>query len=250
MAIRKQSTWTCSRRVHVVFRCKWGVRIFICRAAGTKRLDARRDLPISAHIVPPVACIIFFNMKPLRRSVALALTIFLLSTGCAKRIATANPPAPPPPAPRVAARAAELTLPPERPAGSCKSVNGFPDSTCTPGEVDPRVTQTNIKTTICVSGYTATVRPPTTYTNALKVQQIREYGYTDAKVGDYEEDHFIPLELGGNPTDPRNLWPELGPTPNPKDTVEGKLKRLVCSNKMTLDEAQKRIRTNWKTAIQ
>jgi hypothetical protein len=187
-------------------------------------------------------------MKPWRRSVALALTIFLLSTGCAKRIATANPPAPPPPAPRVAARAAELTLPPERPAGSCKSVNGFPDSTCTPGEVDARVTQTNIKTTICVSGYTATVRPPTTYTNALKVQQIREYGYTDAKVGDYEEDHFIPLELGGNPTDPRNLWPELGPTPNPKDTVEGKLKRLVCSNKMTLDEAQNRIRTNWKTA--
>lgn len=83
-------------------------------------LNVTRKLPISAHIVLPVACIIFFNMKPLRKSVALALTIFLLSTGCAKRIATANPPAPPPPAPRVAARAAELTLPPERPAGSCK----------------------------------------------------------------------------------------------------------------------------------
>ncbi len=188
--------------------------------------------------------LIFFIMTPLRRSIALALTIFLLSTGCAKRVATANPPAPPPPA-----RAAELTLPPERPAGSCKSVNGFPDSTCTPGGIDPRVTQSNINTTICVSGYTATVRPPTSYTNALKVQQIREYGYSDTNVGDYEEDHFIPLELGGNPTDPGNLWPELGPTPNPKDTVEGKLKRLVCSNAMTLDEAQQRIRTNWKTAV-
>ena len=59
----------------------------------------------------------------------------------------------------------------------------------------------------------------------------------------------IPLELGGNPTDPKNLWPELGPTPNPKDSVEGKLKRLVCSNKMTLEEAQLRIRTDWKTAV-
>jgi len=24
----------------------------------------------------------------------------------------------------------------------------------------------------------------------------------------YEEDHLIPLEDGGHPTDPRNLWPE------------------------------------------
>jgi hypothetical protein len=24
----------------------------------------------------------------------------------------------------------------------------------------------------------------------------------------YEEDHLIPLEDGGGPTDPRNLWPE------------------------------------------
>src|ERR1022692_2021426 len=89
-----------------------------------------------------IVYIIFFIMTPLRRSIALALTIFLLSIGCAKRVATANPPAPPPPA-----RSAELTLPPERPAGSCKSVNGFPDSTCTPGGIDPRVTQSNINTT-------------------------------------------------------------------------------------------------------
>jgi hypothetical protein len=74
--------------------------------------------------------------------------------------------------------------PQQRPVGSCKSVNGFPDATCTPGELDPSVTQSDIKTTICVSGYTKTVRPPTSYTNALKVQQIREYGYTDTTVGD------------------------------------------------------------------
>src|SRR6266568_3403053 len=80
-----------------------------------------------------VICIIFFIMTTLRKAIV-AVTIFLLSTGCAKRVATANPPAPPPPAPRATARAAKLTLPPERPAGSCKSVSGFPDSTCTPGE--------------------------------------------------------------------------------------------------------------------
>jgi hypothetical protein len=60
-------------------------------------------------------------------------------------------------------------------------------------------------------------------------------------VGDYKEDHFIPLELGGNPTDPKNPWPESPHSPNPKDTVEGKLKRLVCSNKITLEQARRLI---------
>jgi hypothetical protein len=143
----------------------------------------------------------------------------------------------------------EPSLPEQRPADSCKSVHGFPDAACTPGELDPTVTQNNIKTTICVAGYTMHVRPRTAYTDALKVQQIREYGYADTNVRDYEEDHFIPLELGGDPTDPRNLWPELGPSPNPKDSVEGKLRRLVCSNRMTLEEARQRIRSNWKTAV-
>jgi hypothetical protein len=190
--------------------------------------------------------------KPFSKTTALALAILSLSAGCAKHTATtASTPAPPPPAARVATVEvrAEPNLSPERPAGSCKPINGFPDASCTPGEVDSRVQQSNIKTTICVSGYTETVRPPVTYTDALKVQQIREYGYTDTNPKDYEEDHFIPLELGGNPTDPRNLWPELGPSPNPKDKVEGELKRLVCSGKMTLDDARQKIRTNWKTAV-
>jgi len=28
------------------------------------------------------------------------------------------------------------------------------------------------------------------------------------QAANYEEDHFIPLEVGGNPEDPGNLWPE------------------------------------------
>ena len=73
---------------------------------------------------------------------------------------------------------------------------------------NPDVTQDTIDSTICVSGWTATVRPPASYTTALKIQQIADYGYTDTSTADYEEDHFIPLELGGSPTDPGNLWPE------------------------------------------
>ena len=36
----------------------------------------------------------------------------------------------------------------------CKSINGLPDRKCTPGATDPKVTQQNIKDTICKSGYT------------------------------------------------------------------------------------------------
>ena len=84
----------------------------------------------------------------------------------------------------------------------------LPDPACTPGEIDPAVTEDNLQTTICHSGYTQTIRPPVSYTNKLKKQQISDYGYQDIRMGDYEEDHFISLELGGSPTDPKNLWPE------------------------------------------
>jgi len=52
----------------------------------------------------------------------------------------------------------------------------LPDRTRTPGVANPDVTQDNIDQTICVSGWTKKIRPPTNYTNELKRQQIVEYG--------------------------------------------------------------------------
>ena len=77
----------------------------------------------------------------------------------------------------------------------------------TPGALNPDVTQANIHTTICVRGWTRTVRPPVEYTNDLKMRQMREYGES-GPTSTYQEDHLISLELGGDPRDPRNLWPE------------------------------------------
>ena len=130
----------------------------------------------------------------------------------------------------------------------CNSVDGLPDPICTPGAVDPRVTQDNIATTICVRGYTKTVRPPAGYTNDLKVHQIAEYGYAGTNLADYEEDHLIPLELGGHPTDPKNLWPQPRSGHHPasqKDQVENSLHSKVCAGAMTLAAAQAAIAANW-----
>ena len=52
--------------------------------------------------------------------------------------------------------------------------------------------------------------------------------------GDYEYDHLVSLELGGAVNDPRNLWPEPEGSPNPKDSVESALHRMVCDGEMSL----------------
>lgn len=138
-------------------------------------------------------------------------------------------------------------------AASCsQSYLPLPDPSCTPGVYYSAVTQSTINSTICVSGWTATVRPSTSYTNGLKAQGIIDYGYSDTNMSDYEEDHFIPLELGGSPTDPKNLWPEPhSGTKNSttKDGVETKLKNAVCKGTVTLAAARSAIKNNWTTAL-
>jgi hypothetical protein len=128
----------------------------------------------------------------------------------------------------------------------------YPDPARTPGATNPDITQDNIRETICNPRWsTKSVRPPAAYTNQLKIEQIREYGYSDSALKDYEEDHFIPLELGGNPTDPKNLWPEPFGTSVPdggahsKDKVENYLHAEVCAGSLTLEQAQREITEDW-----
>lgn len=134
-------------------------------------------------------------------------------------------------------------------ATSNDSLTVRPDKVCTPGAYNPSVTQATIKTTICVRGWTNTIRPALAYTSALKIEQMKAYGFSPADIHSYEEDHFIPLALGGSPTDPKNLWPEFGAAPNPKDKVESLLHYRVCSGKITLSKAQKAIAADWTTAL-
>lgn len=107
----------------------------------------------------------------------------------------------------------------------------------TPGVLNAAVTQANIRTTVCHPGWTRTVRPPTDYTNALKRRQMRAYRER-GPMSAYQEDHLISLELGGDPTDPRNLWPEPYPRASDVDKIENDLNAKVCSGALTLAQAQ------------
>jgi hypothetical protein len=112
------------------------------------------------------------------------------------------------------------------------------DPVRTPGVLNPNVSQATLAATICNHGWTRTIRPPTTYTGALKRRQLREYGLAGPLSG-YQEDHLISLELGGHPTDPRNLWPEPYPRAARVDTIENELNARVCSGALSLDAAQR-----------
>lgn len=116
----------------------------------------------------------------------------------------------------------------------------LPKRTLTPGATNRTVTQQTIGKTICISRWIAKIRPPVSFTNALKVKQMKQYGETGSPRR-YQEDHLIPLELGGAPRSARNLWPEPHSQSKRSEPLERALKRKVCAGKVTLAAARKQI---------
>lgn len=139
-------------------------------------------------------------------------------------------------------------------SGEAVSRVALPDPRYTPGAINPDVTQDNLDQTICRrGGYTKSIRPPESYTYHLKMQGIRQYGYSDHRARDYEEDHLVSLEIGGSPTDPKNLWPEAhnvegGWGSYTKDKLENRLHELVCRRQIPLAVAQNAEAHNWIAA--
>jgi hypothetical protein len=108
-----------------------------------------------------------------------------------------------------------------------------------PGAFNPAATQATIRSTVCRSGWATSVRPPVTYTEPIKKRLAAAAGVTNLSA--YELDHLVPLELGGAPMDPNNLWlqPWAGPYgATQKDLGENRLHADVCAGRMTLDQAR------------
>ena len=126
----------------------------------------------------------------------------------------------------------------------CKAANGVQDAACTPGDILPEAT----KDKICVPGYSKSVR---NVPDSVKNDVYASYGITTRATGQYEVDHLVSLELGGS-NDISNLWPEdASPKPgfHEKDKVENWLHTQVCSDAMTLADAQVMIATDWHMAL-
>ena len=175
---------------------------------------------------------------PVKR--ALALAAVLLLTGCAAASANVT-----------TAHGLKKVHDPRHVTGTItgqchyRDKGQLPDPRCTPGSIDPAVTQANLSSTICRSGYTKTVRPPESQTEHAKWDVVEPaYRVSDLKG---ELDHLVPLELGGS-NDLSNLWVEAGRIPNPKDRTELALRDAVCGGRVTLAAAQNAIASDWLTA--
>ena len=157
------------------------------------------------------------------------------------------------PIPTTAASSVLTSVPP----GVGRSTVGLPDHDLTPGAINAAATQDDLPTTVCKSGWAKSVRPPAVYTSALKIAQILEYGYADRNPSHYQEDHLVPLELGGAPRDHRNLWPEPNTATladgtmigsKDKDALENILHAEVCAGRLALTDAQRMIAADWISA--
>ncbi len=127
----------------------------------------------------------------------------------------------------------------------------LPDPALTPGAVRAGLSEA----TICKTKWGTDARHVST---AMKAQVFQSYGLSgnndpacvrDKSGRRCEIDHLISRELGGA-DEVKNLWPEpYGTTPwnaVRKDRVENRLHKEVCAGNISLAEARKEIRTDWR----
>lgn len=198
--------------------------------------------------LPDVMPITSMRAQRTLRLLSAAAVVVLVLSACTPPSAISQPAAAPPTV-AGAGTSGTWTSPARTKTTGCTSQGGLPDGSCTPGAVDPRVSPATESTTICKSGYTATVRPSVSVTEPIKREQMAAYGLTGQPLAAEELDHLIPLELGGA-SDVANLWPEPwngDANAHMKDAVETYLNREVCRGTVQLAEAQREIATDWLT---
>lgn len=177
----------------------------------------------------------------MRRLAALGL-LLLAMTACSSATNSQAPGVAGSPSPS----SVTYTIPSEVIQIPAPAASGLPPAS-TPGSLNLAVTQANLGSTICVKGWTATIRPPASYTGVLKRRQMTALGLV-GPLSAYELDHRVPLEVGGNPTDPANLWPEPwnGPTgAHAKDAIENQVHADICAGRMTLAQGEAIFLGNW-----
>jgi hypothetical protein len=109
------------------------------------------------------------------------------------------------------------------------------------GAINLDVTPDNLEDTICKVGYTKTIRPPVSYTQKIKKKMIADQGWEGPAI----LDHYIPLQGGGHPSDPRNFLLQTPKDSYIKDTVEDHMHDDICDGKITLRKAQEIMGADW-----
>jgi hypothetical protein len=147
---------------------------------------------------------------------------------------------------------AACSTPPPAPNSPPSARPAAPATQAVPHEaLNPDVRPDTVRSTICVPGYTASVRPSTSFTTGVKRKLLREAGLPPDAASTYELDHRVPLALGGHPRAQANLQLQHWDGPvgaKAKDRLERRLQTLVCAGSVPLDEARSAIYWDWPAA--
>jgi len=232
MVRRRRLSWTASgRRRQAVLVLVGSVAAVIAGSAASSqpapRLDARRTAALHSDHAPQAAA----SQTPSHATATAA------APAVPALARTTRPTARP---------VAAATHPVQHVASRTRTASGaaLPDRHRTPGAVFAGVGAA----TVCVSGYSATVRH---VSDSTRRAVFADYGIAWSTHASYEVDHLVPLELGGD-NEIANLWPEpQGTSRNGyprKDRLENHLHDLVCAGRLSLRTAQRAVATDWVAA--
>lgn len=115
--------------------------------------------------------------------------------------------------------------------------------------LNPDVTPETISKTICVPGYTKTVRPSVSYTNGVKRKLMRARGIPASDARLWELDHLVALGSGGHPRSLDNLVLQKRDGPDGarvKDVFEAKMQKMICAHRIPLATVQNCMYTDWQ----
>lgn len=177
-----------------------------------------------------------------RMTTAALITAALALTGCGAAVTASGP------VPSATTTVAPLASVETVPTG-CHLVDGaYPDVRCNPGAASPRVTQANLRQTVCstvkVGGLTWTQAERKRYlpdAAGRKRAMLAAYGLPAASTARFELDHVIPIGVGGDPGAVANTAPEPWDGPHGahvKDRLEAKAHADLCAGRITLAAAQ------------
>lgn len=114
--------------------------------------------------------------------------------------------------------------------------------------LNPDVRQDTIPQTICRPGYSTTVRPSTSYTNAIKFSLMEQSGIQREEARDWALDHRLAIGLGGHPRALDNLQLLPSTENSRKSRIEAKMICYVCTGAIPLHQAQSELLHDWREA--
>ena len=115
--------------------------------------------------------------------------------------------------------------------------------------VNPDVTPENIEQTICVKGWSKSVRPPQIFTDRVKKHLMRQAGLPLESIGDWILDHRINIAIGGSPTALANLMLQPRDESFEKDRAENRAHSLICTHRIDLRQAQLTMWKDWRQML-